>query len=162
MPGLTELPTLGHDAYWTDSAFAAEMREVFAHSWLFAGLVAAFPIGTHELSLAGMTITIETTAAGLSARCDDTPAELDRCGQLLFVRPVAGGPDLAAFLSPYATIIETISRDLHQIDHVARSVAPVKAPRWWPNSIASSIVSGSAAQFTATKGVSARAEAAWM
>ena len=35
--------------------------------------------------------------------------------------------------------------------------APVKGPRSWPNSSVSTSVSGSAAQFTATKGLLARA-----
>ncbi len=36
--------------------------------------------------------------------------------------------------------------------------APVKLPFWWPNSIASSIVSGSAAQLIATNGASRRGD----
>ena len=38
----------------------------------------------------------------------------------------------------------------------------MKAPRSWPKSSDSSSVSGRAAQFTATKGAAARAEASWI
>ena len=44
----------------------------------------------------------------------------------------------------------------------ARRVAPVKAPRTWPNSSLSSSPSGSAPQSTATKGPLRRALASWM
>jgi hypothetical protein len=40
--------------------------------------------------------------------------------------------------------------------------APVNEPLWWPNSIASSIVSGSAAQLIATNGPSRRDEPMWI
>lgn len=125
MANLTQIPTLGHDAYWLESVFATEMRTAFARSWLYAGLVSCFPPGTHSLSLAGMAITIDATPAGFTAEQGGAAAEVDRCGQLLFVRPVPGGPSLVDFLAPYATMIETISRDLVQVDHVARKVAAV-------------------------------------
>ena len=41
-------------------------------------------------------------------------------------------------------------------------MAPVKAPFWWPNSSASSMASGMAAQFTAMNGPSRRGLRAWM
>ncbi|MNI71961.1 hypothetical protein D3C73_1278740 [compost metagenome] len=41
-------------------------------------------------------------------------------------------------------------------------IAPVKAPRTWPNNSLSTRVSGSAAQLRLMIGLSARGEAAWM
>ncbi len=43
-----------------------------------------------------------------------------------------------------------------------RANAPVNAPRSWPNSSASRMLSGMAAQLTATKGPDLRAECSWM
>ncbi len=125
MADLTETPALGHEAYWKAESFAAEMGAVFARSWLFAGLTTAFPPGTHPLDLAGMALTIDATPTGFSARFGEAVSDVDRCGQLLFVRPVSGGPGLAEFLAPYATLLETISQALVEVDHVARMVAPV-------------------------------------
>ncbi len=118
-------PVLSHETYWTQSVFLAEMRDVFAHTWLFAGLVASFETGPQSLTLAGMSMMIEPVDDGFRAKMGTSVAEVGLCGQFLFVRPISGGPSLAEFLAPYSELLMTISRDLVQADHVARIVAEV-------------------------------------
>lgn len=125
MPDLTEAPLLAHDAYWSEAVFATERRRVFGRSWLFAGLVDSFTPGHHLVNLAGMTVTLDIHPAGHGARYRSAVAEVDTCGQLLFVRPIRGGPDLASFLAPYYETLQAMSAALTRVDHEARAVAPV-------------------------------------
>ena len=119
------IPVLGHDAYWMPSAFSAEMRDVFARTWLFAGLAPVFATARQSLTLAGMSVTIEPHGDGFRAKLGAAAAEVDRCGQFLFVRPIPGGQSLAAFLAPYVERLEAISQSLARVDHTSRVIAEV-------------------------------------
>lgn len=118
-------PVLGHDAYWSEDVFAAEATRVFARSWLFAGLVTDFPPGDHDLVLGGLAITVTAGETGLATRHGEGDAEIARCGRLVFVRRLAGGPGLDEYLAPYGDVLARISRDLTRVDHHARVEAPV-------------------------------------
>ncbi len=63
-----------------------------------------------------------------------------------------------------ADFVEEQRAALRQLEPAlaCRAWAPVKAPRSWPNSSDSNSVSGSAAQFTLTKGCRARVEFVWI
>jgi hypothetical protein len=119
---LAEVPVLPHDAYWNAAVYQAEIGRIFSRSWNYLGLLGEYPEGRHEISIAGVPVSLLRDETGFAARWAGGTAELGCCGRMLFARLQPGGNSLREQLAPYDTLLETISTPLDAPDHRERLV----------------------------------------